>query len=424
MNSLLKKLSILFLLAFTSFTLIACDFPFFNNTTASETTASTTTENITTGTWWVNDVAIELSGTYKTVYALGEPLDLSGLIVEAVNGLDQKTPITSDVYSVSGYNANISGLQTITITYGEFTETLIVYVKESSVQADFALEITPPTKTAYIVGDSMDWSGFQAKLVAADNSFIILNDTQYEVSPISFSQAATITVTISVLGLDASFQITITGTLALSTYYESATGLTGTPLKNQLRIIINTGFDGVTYGEARYMLDDTDRDPANPNNLILVYLGTSVSGVWDGGITWNREHVWPQSLLGVPADNETVNAASDLQNLKPANPSVNSSRGNKYFADATTTLSYAPRNEVRGDIARILFYMTIMYSNLTLVEQNPATYQMAVLSVLLAWHDLDPVDAFERNRNNKIYEYQKNRNPFIDYPDFVDMIWS
>jgi endonuclease I len=349
---------------------------------------------------------------------------LSGLIVEAVNGLGQKTPITSAVYTVSGYNANSAGLQTITITYGEFSKTFVVYVKESIAQADFTLEMTPPTKTAYIVGDSMDWTGFVLKLVAADDSFIVLNDTQYEVSPISFSQAATITVTISVLGLEASFQITITGTLALSTYYESATGLTGTTLKNQLRIIINTGFVGVDYGAARYMLDDTDRDPNNPNNVLLMYAGTSVSGVWDNGITWNREHVWPQSLLGVPADNGTVNAASDLQNLKPENPSINSSRGNKYFADATTTLSYAPRNEVRGDIARILFYMTIMYSNLTLVEQNPATYQMAVLSILLTWHDLDPVDAFERNRNEKIYEYQKNRNPFIDYPDFVDMIWS
>jgi endonuclease I len=424
MNSFIKKILITFLLVFTSITLIACDFPFFNSTTTAETTTITTVENITTGTWWVNDVAIELSGTYKNVYDLGESLDLSGLIVEAVNGLGQKTPITSAVYTVSGYNANSAGLQTVTITYGEFSKTFVVYVKESIAQADFTLEMTPPTKTAYIVGDSMDWTGFVLKLVAADDSFIVLNDTQYEVSPISFSQAATITVTISVLGLEASFQITITGTLALSTYYESATGLTGTTLKNQLRIIINTGFVGVDYGAARYMLDDTDRDPNNPNNVLLMYAGTSVSGVWDNGITWNREHVWPQSLLGVPADNGTVNAASDLQNLKPENPSINSSRGNKYFADATTTLSYAPRNEVRGDIARILFYMTIMYSNLTLVEQNPATYQMAVLSILLTWHDLDPVDAFERNRNEKIYEYQKNRNPFIDYPDFVDMIWS
>jgi len=212
-------------------------------------------------------------------------------------------------------------------------------------------------------------------------------------------------------------------------YYEGADGLTGTTLELFLRTIVTEGFAGVTYGDARYMLDDTDQDPNNSNNVILIYLGTSVSGVWDGGITWNREHVWPQSLLGASADNNVVNVASDLHNLKPANPSINSSRGNKYFDNTTTTVSYAPRDEVKGDIARILFYMTIMYSyldlvNLTSTHLEPSVFEMGMLNTLLQWHIQDPVDSFEQNRNEVIFTYQHNRNPFIDHPEFVEKLWG
>ncbi|MDO9629549.1 MAG: InlB B-repeat-containing protein, partial [Acholeplasmataceae bacterium] len=147
-------------------------------------------------------------------------------------------------------------------------------------------------------------------------------------------------------------------------YYEGADGLTGIDLRTFLRIRVNTGTTMVNYGEARYVLDDTDRDPNNPNNLILVYLGTSVSGVWDDGSTWNREHVWPQSLLGVSAANSTINVASDLHNLKPANPAENTRRGNKFFDVSLTTVSYTPRDEVKGDVARILLHMDLAYANL------------------------------------------------------------
>jgi len=154
----------------------------------------------------------------------------------------------------------------------------------------------------------------------------------------------------------------------------------------------------------------------------LVYTQLSVSGTWDAGITWNREHVWPQSLLGVDAGG--INVASDLHNLKPADPGENSSRSNKYFDNITSSVAYEPPDEVKGDIARILFYMIVMYDNLNLVDQAPDIYEMALLSVLLSWHEQDPVDAFEQNRNDVIYSYQFNRNPFIDYPHFVELIFG
>ena len=205
-------------------------------------------------------------------------------------------------------------------------------------------------------------------------------------------------------------------------YYSTALGLTGNTLLLELRSIINTGMLKISYGDARYILNLSDADPDIAGNVKLVYSGLSVSGNWDDG-TFTREHVWPQSLLDTDVSNTTKNVGTDLHNLKPENQSWNSSRGNKYFDVATTTVSYLPRAEVRGDVARILFYMVVMYNYLELINGTPTVYQMAMLDVLIQWHQQDPVDDFERNRNNVIFSYQRNRNPFIDYPEFVGMIW-
>lgn len=212
--------------------------------------------------------------------------------------------------------------------------------------------------------------------------------------------------------------------------YDGAEGLSGTPLISFLYNVVTRDIAGneQDYGSARYTLDETDQDPNNANNLILVYLGTSISGVWDSGNTWNREHVWPQSLLGVSASNGTVNKASDLHNLKPADPSENSSRSNKWYG-SESTYAYEPRDEVKGDVARIIFYMAVRYySELTLVNlsgsQDPNTYEMGDLATLLLWNEQDPVDSFEMNRNDLIEGFQGNRNPFIDYSEFADYIWG
>jgi len=231
-----------------------------------------------------------------------------------------------------------------------------------------------------------------------------------------FNRTSSLTVSISIIDPDNDYL-----SMDLMTYYDDAEGLYGDALIDALHDIINNGFVGVTYGEARYILDDTDVDPNNANNLILIYLGTSVSGAWDGGSTWNREHVWPQSLLGESASNDTVNMASDLYNLMPANPSENTSRGNSPFSALSS--GYEPRDEVKGDIARALFYMMVMYDELDLVNTYPGLHEMGFLDELLAWHYADPVDDFELHRMNVIYGEQHNRNPFVDYSHFVDLIW-
>jgi endonuclease I len=87
-------------------------------------------------------------------------------------------------------------------------------------------------------------------------------------------------------------------------------------------------------------------------------------------------------------------------------------------------LGYEPRDEVKGDIARALFYMMIMYDELELVNTAPGLHEMGYLDELIAWHYADPVDDFELARMEIIYGEQYNRNPFVDYPHFVDLIWS
>ena len=224
---------------------------------------------------------------------------------------------------------------------------------------------------------------------------------------------ATLIVTHTVTDPDA--------TLVLTGYYASAQDLQGNALIIELRTILNNTYSGKNYDYARQALWDTDIDPLNSSNLIEFYIGSSIPGIWDGGTTWNREHVFPQSLLNVEAGG--VNAASDLHNLKPSNPSINSSRGNKFYDLSTTTTSYYPtRTAIHGDIARMLFYMVIMYDEYSLVNTIPTTYQMAKLSVLLQWHLDDPVDDFEIYRNNRIAYHQGNRNPFIDYPELIDYL--
>lgn len=224
-------------------------------------------------------------------------------------------------------------------------------------------------------------------------------------------------------------------------YYEGADGLTGTTLKDFLRNLVTTGYIGVSYGDARYLMGYTDRDLLMTQMVRNIYDGARVSYVWDSGASWNREHVWPQSRMGVEVSNSSINIGSDIHNLRAATPSVNSSRGNKNFDWTTTASSYYPGDADRGDVARILFYMVIRYSQLQLVNGNPiddGTLWIGNLSALLEWHVLDPVDDFERQRNERIFTgasiaidtssnkflRQNNRNPFIDHPEFVELIWG
>jgi endonuclease I len=233
-----------------------------------------------------------------------------------------------------------------------------------------------------------------------------------------------------------------------ASYYNSATGA-GSTLKGQLLTIMSTGQLSRTYGDFRYSAAITDVDPNNANNILLMYSSSiypngrsSVPAIWDPNPTadWNREHVWPQAQQpGGDVSNSTTGHKADPFALRPANPGINTSRGNKPYGFEATTGNhgavsggyYFPGDLDKGDAARSLFYSDTRYGpslGISLVDSVPGTNQMGDLSSLIAWNYLDPPDAFERRRNQAIYSstmnasyYTNNRNAYIDHPEYV---WS
>jgi len=225
-------------------------------------------------------------------------------------------------------------------------------------------------------------------------------------------------------------------------YYDEADGFLGDELKLALHNIIDNHVE-YSYNDLRdFILKNTDEDPDNSDNVILLYTGRSQAKNTFGGDPneWNREHVWAKSHGDF---GNTPPAGTDAHHIRPTDVSVNSARGNLDFDMGGTPLpeapgckkdndSFEPRDEVKGDVARMLFYMAVRYeggdgvADLELVDHvntypNP---EHGKLQQLLDWHLTDPPDEFELNRHEVIYSYQENRNPFIDHPEYVDMIWG
>lgn len=226
-------------------------------------------------------------------------------------------------------------------------------------------------------------------------------------------------------------------------YYAAAAGKSGAALKSSLHTIISTGVTKLSYDAVWNALKVTDQDPANSANVILLYSGISRSKSLNGGDAgdWNREHVYAKSHgdFGTAAGPGT-----DLHHLRPEDVTVNALRDNKDFdtggsavsgaaGNYTDADSWEPRNAVKGDVARMIFYMAVRYSGddgFADLEVNDAVANgtkpyIGKLSKLLAWNAQDPPDAFERNRNQVIYAtYQHNRNPFVDHPEWAASIFG
>lgn len=234
----------------------------------------------------------------------------------------------------------------------------------------------------------------------------------------------------------------VNGDIDATGYYERAQGKKGVALKKALNDIIDNHTE-LSYSKVWEGLRDTDQDPNNPNNVILLYTGRSQSKYDNGGgiNQWNREHVWAKSH----GDFGTrKGAGTDLHHIRPTDVTVNSSRGNKNFDEGgsrhreapecfSDADSFEPRDEIKGDVARMLFYMATRYEgehgeiDLEVSEylNNTKSPFHGKLSTLLKWHRQDPVSQWEIDRNNKIFEHwQGNRNPFIDHPEWVEAIWN
>ncbi len=225
-------------------------------------------------------------------------------------------------------------------------------------------------------------------------------------------------------------------------YYQTINTQTGDALKAELQAIISgqRGYPVVvkSYDQIRDILLN-DVDSVGSNNVKLFYT-SEIRSASQWGSTINREHLWPQSYgVGSGPSN------SDMHHVHLCDSNLNSSRGNDLFGNvnigsatvyypalAVNDRSYSVgttfqvSNNRKGDAARAILYMDTRYSHLSLIStgQSLGPNQFGYLDQLIQWHNEDPVDAWESNRNDRVFFYQNNRNPYIDHPEWVSLVYG
>ena len=233
-------------------------------------------------------------------------------------------------------------------------------------------------------------------------------------------------------------------------YYDSLEGLSGNALKQALQdIIANPAVVRAhSYGDIWEILQSADVNPLNSNQVWMHYVEaprakldrqTESSGVGK----WVREHVFAQSRGGfsggtsstadginiwLPTNADDILAAhADAHHIHAEDGTENGVKSNRDFGSDYNG-PIGTQGKWRGDVARALFYMAVRYNGLNLVNGNPSDTSgnkiMGDLASLLIWNYSDPRDDFEMNRNNYIYTWQMNRNPFVDYPSLADYIFG
>jgi endonuclease I len=189
-------------------------------------------------------------------------------------------------------------------------------------------------------------------------------------------------------------------------------------------------------------LQKTDEDPTHSNHILMIY-GTETNaanpihdlsreknknGANKG--EWNREHVYPRSM-GRP-NLGFIGVGADIHLLRPSDVSQNTKRGNLPFENSKglarrINKSWYPGDRWRGDVARIMMYLFLRYQSQTepsRVAKSSYTYNKDMPDLFLQWNVDDPVDNFEKRRNQIASEIQGNRNPFIDNPYIAYLLWQ
>ena len=244
-----------------------------------------------------------------------------------------------------------------------------------------------------------------------------------------------------------------------SGYYNNANGKTGDELKTALHDII-TGHTTINYSQIWNAFWSTDNkgngvvwdmysDIPNGTPPYTFSIGQNQCGEYvQEGDCYNREHSWPQSWF---SGDDQATPSRDLHHVFPTDGFVNAQRSNYPFGEVNTaswtsqngsklgtcksSLGYVgtvfePIDEYKGDFARAMMYMSVRYYT---EDDNWGTSGMTnkseilpwAIQMLLDWSDNDPVSQKEIDRNNVIYsDYQHNRNPFIDHPEYARMIWD
>ena len=259
-------------------------------------------------------------------------------------------------------------------------------------------------------------------------------------------------------------------------YYANVTSsMKGDTLKQTLYNIIK-GHTKYGYNGLEVAMKITDRDyeldPVQPNEpedynpyMRLLYAdyngSTSTAKKWNtsqgsygvsSGYVWNKEHIWAKSNgFGKASGCE---AYSDLHHLRASDWKCNNTRSSLPFgvvsSHTTSNASYdwtssrrtdnyynssvfEPRDSDTGDVARALFYMATRYyngdgsnnTNLGLTNGTDSSGgKWGYLDTLLSWHEADPPDNFETNRNDLVQQVQGNRNPYIDHPEYARAVFK
>lgn len=212
-------------------------------------------------------------------------------------------------------------------------------------------------------------------------------------------------------------------------------GLNGTLRTTLGKLIFPKAFysySGTSSGTLAEIFKTADKDPNNNGNMIYLYTRDSVKNT---ASTWNREHVWPQSLSG--GNWGKGQAGTDCLHIRPTYSSTNSRRGNLKYGEASSDVTYngmkygqadknyfEPLDSVKGDVARIIMYTWVTYkdyySNLPNITNVFSSYD-----TMMEWHLLDQPDLLEGNRNDAVeVSKQKNRNPFVDHPEYAWKIFG
>ena len=248
------------------------------------------------------------------------------------------------------------------------------------------------------------------------------------------------------------------------TYYKNADGESGEALKTALSAIITKGHTKIGYDGLYNAYKKTDSRPdgkvrdwySNATNFTHV---TDKAGSYSKeGDCYNREHCLPQSWYEGGGNADYLKC--DIVHVLPTDGYINGRRGNNVLANVNPNrisgqskngyskwgqcgvsgysgTVFEPNDEIKGDIARIYFYVVTRYeSNCTkwatnatanAVFTSTSSYQPFkdwYYKMLVEWAQNDPVDDVEIARNNAVHREQGNRNPFVDYPGLEEYIWG
>ncbi|MEO0899223.1 MAG: endonuclease [Bacteroidota bacterium] len=222
------------------------------------------------------------------------------------------------------------------------------------------------------------------------------------------------------------------GTFSLS-YYSTTQNLSQQALKNALKSRISSGQQSLSYniGRDRMFMDvDNKRfngEGASTNTLECVYTGSLVTGYSNRSAAqnmgFNTEHTYPQSFFaqGLPM-------RSDIHHLFPTTATSNSQRSNLPFGLVSNPSwqqggskmgggVFEPRDKHKGNVARAMLYFVTRY-------QNYSNFLNSQEAILRQWHEQFPPTSIDSQRNEAIFSFQGNRNPFVDYPQLANRISS